>query len=36
MSLSTSDKDYLVSLNESIMLRTELRGKLGTREGGKR
>lgn len=36
MSLSISDKDYLVSLNESIMLRTELRRKLGTREGGKR
>lgn len=36
MSLNVSDKDYLVSLNVSVMLRTELRGKCGTKEGGKR
>lgn len=36
VSLNVSDKDYLVSLNVSVMLRTELRGKCGTKEGGKR
>lgn len=36
MSLNVSDKDYLVSLNVSVMLRTELRGKCGTKEGEKR
>lgn len=36
VSLNISDKDYLALLNVSVMLRTELRGKCGTREGGKR
>ena len=36
VSLNVSDKDYLVSLNVSVMLRTELRGKCGTKDGGKR
>ena len=36
VSLNVSDKDYLVSLNVSVMLRTELTGKCGTKEGGKR
>ena len=36
VSLNVSDKDYLVSLNVSVLLRTEVRGKCGTKEGGKR